>query len=66
MTEPKQPHEGSDRDAENDTPAQETPMDRFKGLTRQLLGVPRDKLKAEQERYKKTKHHGRGAKRQHP
>ena len=32
-----------------------SPMEKFKGLTRQLLGVSRDRLKAELERHEKAK-----------
>lgn len=32
-----------------------SPMEKFKGLTRQLLGVSRDRLKAELERHEKEK-----------
>lgn len=32
-----------------------TPMGRFKGLTRQLLGVSRERLREEQQKYKKDK-----------
>lgn len=32
-----------------------SPMEKFKGLTRQLLDVSRDRLRAEQERHEKEK-----------
>lgn len=33
----------------------QTPMERFKGLTRQLLGVSKDQLRKEQAKYDKAK-----------
>jgi hypothetical protein len=36
-------------------------MERFKNLTRSLLNVPQEKLRAEQEAYKKSKDQRRGS-----
>jgi hypothetical protein len=47
-------HESHDSDAASE-PKAETPMEKFKGLTRQLLGVSRDQLRVEQARYDKNK-----------
>lgn len=42
---------GRDAGSEGD----QTPMERFKGLTKQLLGVSRDELRKEQQKYEHAK-----------
>jgi hypothetical protein len=54
MSEQRRQHEGSDKDAESADRPKPSPMERFKGLTRQLLTVSRERLTVEQERYKRA------------
>lgn len=65
MAKPQRPHERSDSTEANDErPLTKTEaaqaMDRFKNLTRKLLKVPTEKLKAEEENYRAAKPHRRG------
>jgi hypothetical protein len=53
MTEKKRAPESEGKDAESD--GDQTPMERFKGVTRQLLGVSRDQLRKEQQKYEQEK-----------
>jgi hypothetical protein len=55
MTQKQNRSESPDKGAASASPKAETPMERFKGLTRQLLGVSHKQLKTEQGRYEKKK-----------
>jgi hypothetical protein len=43
-----------------------TPMERFKALTRQIIGVTREQMKEQQERYDATKDSPRGSRQRSP
>jgi hypothetical protein len=55
MTQKQNRFESQDKVAASASPKAKTPMERFKGLTRQLLGVSRKQLRTEQDRYEKKK-----------
>jgi hypothetical protein len=56
MAEQQRPHEESAKDVVSaDSKSATTPMERFKDLTRQLLGVSKEQLKAEQDIINKRK-----------
>lgn len=46
-----QPESASDKGGESCTPPTETPMERFRSLTKRLLNVSRDEMRGEQERH---------------
>jgi hypothetical protein len=53
MTKRKRPPESAAKAEESaDT---QTPMERFRGVTRQLLGVSRERLREEQRKYEEGK-----------
>ena len=49
------PSECEDKAEASGDPKQETPMERFKSLTRGLLDVSRDQLQEEQRRYRDSR-----------
>ena len=59
MSNKQTPHElAQDKNAGSD--AEESPMNKFKKLTRRLLRVPREKLKEEEANYKSARAASRG------
>jgi hypothetical protein len=57
MAKQQRPREESAKDVVSADSRAATPMERFRGLTRQLLGVSREQLKTAQKRYEENKEH---------
>jgi hypothetical protein len=55
MSKKTQPPESEDKAEASGSRSAKSPMQKFKGLTRHLLNVPRHELKTEQKRFQGTR-----------